>query len=325
MRYILKYQRYPVMDIDLTITPHGVNFNRVLRIIDRPLLPFALQNVAPADMLKEFKAWYLRRLMPADRIGIELAAKSMSMTDEKHIEELDWKGALILMSILAYGRNMTDKYWLTPAKDTVFVTGMNGHGLNGQELKAKLTYKGLDFHKNGIAEDYGYAILKLNGQCKEFMDFNCPDFCTNGKEKKRFVRESNIYWLEKYVSTNLEEFREKAKLMARAHNEFPEIFQGFQFILNEDTIPIGYRTRCFTSKDTELTTLRDICLNVDYKNKNISKEHIVQALQEYISEENAEKFINTIEPYLGQEKMADNAGLLINSVSKDIVQKIAWL
>lgn len=155
MRYTLKYQRYPVMDIDLTITPHGVNFNRVLRIIDRPLLPFALQNVAPTDMLKEFRSWYMRRLMPADRIGIELAAKSMSMTDEKYIEEMDWKGAIILMSILAYGRNMTDKYWLTPTKDTVFATGMNGHGLNGHELKTKLTYKGLDFHKNGLAEDYG--------------------------------------------------------------------------------------------------------------------------------------------------------------------------
>ena len=135
MKYILKYQRYPVMEIDLTLTPHGINFNRIIKIIDRPLLPFALQNVQISDMLQEFKRWYMQRLMPSNRIGIEPAIKSMSMTKENNIKDLDWKGTIMLMSLLAYGRNMTDKYWLSPTRDIVINTGMPTHGLNGIMLK----------------------------------------------------------------------------------------------------------------------------------------------------------------------------------------------
>lgn len=326
MKYILKYQRYPVMEIDLTLTPHGINFNRIIKIIDRPLLPFALQNVQISDMLQEFKRWYIQRLMPSNRIGVEPAIKSMSLTKENNIKDLDWKGTIMLMSLLAYGRNMTDKYWLSPTRNIVINTGMPTHGLNGIMLKSKLTYKGLDFHKNGIAEDYGYVILKNDGMPKSSMDFNCPDFCTNGKEKKRFVKDpAGFFWLEKYVSTNLEEFKNKARKMTLAYNEQPDIFQGFQFVFDENTIPIGYKTRCLTSKDVELVTLKDICLNVDYKDKTITKDRMIENLQSYISEKSAKDFIEIISEYIEPEKIPDNSGVLINTTSKSIIQKVAWM
>jgi len=324
MRYILKYQRYPVMELDLTFTPHGINFNRVMKIIDRPLLPFALQNVPYPDMLPAFKRWYLHRLMPSDRAGIEIPIKNMSMTNAGN--EIDWKGAIILMSVLAYGRNMTDKYWLTPAKDLTLNTGHQNHGLNGSSLRAKVTYKGLDFHKNGIAEDYRYAILHVSDAPKTSMDFNCPDFCTNGKEKKCFIRERDgSFWLEKYVSCGMGEFKEKARMMTLAYNECPEIFPLFQFIMSDDAIPIGYKTRCFTAKDTELVTLRDVVLNANGKSKDFSKDKIVEALSRFIEEDAAKEYVGSVLRFLPERKLADNAGLIINSTSKTIQQKIAWL
>lgn len=324
----LRHKRYPVMDMDLTITPHGFTVNAITKIYNRDLLPFPLINV-PRDLMPyQFKNWFKLRMIPKERIGINNTIASMAKT--KNINDIDLYGMLEIMALLSYGRNLTDKYWIMPKKPYTINTGNKICGLNGLELDPKRTYKGLDFHKNGIAQNFSHVIRKDNSEIRENVDYNVPDFCTNGIVKKCISKDEYGFWLEKYMThLSMEDFKNFSKQMIIAQQTMPDIFPQIQFITDENNKPIGYRSRIFTKTYSELVTLQDLALasnKASEKNYNISEEKVYETCEEYgLNKEKIENFIKDIKIFIPEEKIFENSGLIIDAESKDLIKFAAWL
>lgn len=324
----LRHKRYPVMDMDLTITPHGFSVNAITKIYNRDLLPFPLINT-PKDLLPyQFKHWYNARMIPKERMGFTQAIASMAKT--QNIENIDLAGMLEIMSLLSYGRNLTDKYWIMPKKVCTINTGNKNCGLNGLQILPKRTYKGLDFHKNGIAQNFSHIVRKEDIDIKENVDYNVPDFCTNGMIKKCISKDEYGFWIEKYMThLSLEQFKEFSQNMINAQQTFPDIFPQVQFITDENNKPIGYRSRVFTKSYSELITLQDLALAANKtvtKNYEISENKIFETCEEYgLNENKIKDFITDIKTFLPENKIFENSGLIIDAESKDLIKLIAWV
>lgn len=330
MRFTLKEKRFSVMDIDLSITPHGFTVNTIMKIHNKDKLPLELQNVSIKQMPYEFKHWYEQRLIPANRKGTEAVIRSMCKT--KPDVNLDLKGMLEILSLLSYGRNLTDKYWITPGRDIIIQTGVKNCGLNGLSLEFKRTYKGMDFHKNGIAQDYAHNVYLLDEPTfKEHVDFNSPDFCTNGSIKKRFVRENNQFFLEKYYDDiPMKDFKNYIMNMSAAVQEYPEYVSAFDIIARVANIPCGYKIPVFTSSNTSIMTLRQIC-EASKRNAKVNKKDLKEACEMFdINMKDVQIMFKIAEKYFKEEfgleerDIFDNAGFLIESDTKVIIRPLVW-
>ena len=331
MKYILKKERYDVLYMDLTITPHGFNVNTVYKIQNKALLPLALSEISIKNMPYAFKKWYMNRMMPATRIDMSELIKRIGQTKES--DKIDYFGIAQIISFINYGRNMTDKYWITPLHNFKIDTGIPNCGLNNITIKARKTYKKLDFHKNGIAIDYLSSVLKTDGVIKENVAYNFPDICTNGTVKKAFSKKNGVFYLEKYYDFLDYDDRiaifEFAKDTYKKHPDiFPEAFPVYE---KETDNLLGYKTPVITCATTEIITLADICRSLGVDSK-ISIDTLRKAcnsfgIEEYMIDEllmiRERFFTNNV--FLNAKSFYENAGFLVETNSKIIKKIVAWI
>lgn len=331
MRFVLKKERFPVMSFDLTVTPHGLNFNTIYKIIDASKLPLPLSNVAKKDMPFALKKWYVNRMIPEKRIDMQKISRSLSKTPED--VTIDYWGLLQVMSLISYGRNMSDKYWICPTYDFKINTGLKGCGLNGIIIPYRRTYAKLDFIKNGLAQDYLHVLKSNDIEVRENASYNFPDLCTNGKIKKAWVKEGGLYYLEKYYDNyfNNDDIKNICLLAVKAKEEYPTFFPSIELVRDKNSdIPIGYRTPILTSSTSELVTLEDICLSNGIDTK-ISWENLKKACEFYdISTSYLDDFYRIKESYFNNEFLSSrdfykNAGFIIETHSKIIIKAVAWI
>lgn len=323
--FTLRHRRFPVMDFDLTVTPHGFNVNAITMVYNKDLLPYALTGISKSNMPAKFEQWYERRLIPKDRAVKEPAILMMSKTPS--VANLDLHGLVKIMSLISYGRCMTDKYWITPKRAFKIHTGIPNCGLDGIEIKPHYNYKGLDFFKNGIAQNFGHCVLSKEKEIKTNVDYNCPDFCTNGSIRKRIVKIGHKFWLEKFPSYNtMAEFKSFIEKAIQANQKYPEYFPKVELVVNEDHTPIGYRTPLITNEYTEIITFGDLCLSRHGYDKNPTKQKLLSACEMFgLDNKEIEKIYNAIAEYIDEKTIFTNAGILIDSDSKNIIRFAAWL
>lgn len=322
----LRYMRFPVMDMDISFSPKGFRINKITKIYNRNALPLPLVECSSGNMPYSFKQWYKRRMIDegADMLSLRatLLAGGKTVTDNR--------GLLENASILSYGRNMTDKYWIAPVYKLELEIGKK-EPLNGMVLRPRDSYKGLDFHKNGFATNYAQAMRKNSTEeALSHMDYNCPDICTNGKKMKRFIKNQNGIWLEKFpekLHSLCVEHYEKAEA---AHAEAPSVFPYAEPVMEGKRV-YGTRTKLLSTSESEIVAFRDLCLwadDYDSGNDSCTLDMLEKAMF-YMGEESLgmslNAFLELVGKYVPKEKIYDNVGLLVKTKSREVIHPVAWV
>lgn len=344
--------------VRMSITHEGVRILRV-KIIDKRNLPLALMGLETPTrkidvgeateqyktMVAAFNVWFRERCIPVDRDGIDVVLKSLfGFTGAlEGLYNSERKQALLeIAAILAYGRSMTDKYWFNPVRgnkklktveglyeilcfgDKEHTNLLSSLGVNVAAkdvgLRRHTDYSGMDFSKNGIAQSYGKIIVNDSIVDTNHVQFNTPDFCTNGKVRKRWIRTEDKYYLEKYYN-DMGSLKNALVYADTAYKKYPEYFAQPYGINGH----LGYCTECFINGYNELVSLRDICL---YKNPErvINKEILVKNLISLgLKEENIHKFLNSLLDITNNFDIFTNAGLLMSSETKEVLKFVAWI
>ncbi len=326
--YRLRYQRFPVMDMMISMSEEGFKVERITKVYDRMALPISLQNVSSGNMPYAFMRWYKDRLISEDNPYITRIASILCCTPDLKIK--DPYGFIMKTSLLSYGRSMTDKYWLAPTYDIAFFLGndLKKCKLNGRRLKAKDSYLHMDIVKNGMAQNYASVVINLDAEVKENFDFNIPDLCTNGKMIKRWTRNAKgEFWLEKYFSQVAQ--LEDAKLAQDCFRDCSKHFPKSEYIKDEEGEPIGYRTKLITNPDSEIIPFKEFILGtreIGERGKDLKNEDIFGALDAFGMEwKRFEDDIVTIRQILGDKRLYENAGFLVMSRSREIIRTVAWV
>lgn len=331
MRFILKQRRFNVMEVDLTISDKGVRTYSVGKIFSPDKLPLQLQSVPPRFMKYEFDAWYKSRLIPSDREDIDRVIRCLSKTPNN--VKIDTRATIEIMSLLSYGRNMTDHYWLTPVRPCTIRVGLKGFGLNGAVIEPKRTYKGLDFHKNGIAQDFYHTVRSDVTEVKENVNFGGPDYCTNGSAKKAmlFSHADGNYWLAKYYDNHDPyELASIVNTAISAYEDYPDFFPQAEEIVNDNFMSRGYRTKLFTDSTCDLISLADFC-RLKKKHARVNEEVFWEMVDAYgLPKDDLIAMFEAAKDIYNRagkdiNKIFENAGLLIIPESKEIIRPVVWL
>jgi len=325
----LRYQHYPVMDIMIDITKNGFQSKKVTKIYNREALPVALKSVSEHRMPHAFDEWYKERLISKENIYIARIASLLCATPDMEIE--DPYGFIMNLSLLSYGRNLTDKYWIAPIRQMVYFSGYENCNLNGRILLKKDNYKGLDFTKNGIAPNFSNLLVNSNAEIKENIDFNFPDLCTSGKRIKRVYKDKHGFvWMEKYCVDKDQE-KSKAKINDAIYygQVYPDIFPKVS-VIDNGSVPIGYKTKCFTSENTELITFKEFVAGAQAvldRKYSITEQDFIDAVEKYgIDMKKYEVSYNIAKQAFADETLFyENTGFIVSTRTREIVRLIAWI
>lgn len=317
--FFLMHRSSRVALVRMLIAPGKIKPLRI-KVINKSLLPVVLSGLPLPEgfvedtnevdqiyrnFLKEFSLWYENRLIPEDRVGIDniitpLTSLTFNTTEEDQEETLkqdmyiknlfekgdkrlfDKKYYLMFLSLLSYGRNMSDKYWFNPvnlkrgeswndpfakflgvnftSKDNLFYEYGLNISVRDSIIYRKKDYSGMDFTKNGFTNLFSLLVDKKVIKRDSPLTFNTPDFCTSGTVSKKFAKEKDVLYLEKYYNDTAAG-SEKAKLMMTLNTDLPEVFPViFPIIkeLNEKKVLAGYKTEVFVDGFNELADLKDV-------------------------------------------------------------------
>jgi len=325
----LRYQHYPVMDIMIDITKNGFCTKKVTKIYNREALPVALKNVSEHRMVHAFDEWYKERLISSDNVYVTRIASLLCGTPNMQIENP--YGLIMNLSLLSYGRNLTDKYWIAPIRQTIYFSGYEDCNLNGRVLLKKDNYKGLDFTKNGIAPNYSNLLLNNNAEVKENIDFNFPDLCTRGKRIKRVYKDSyGFVWMEKYcVDKDSEKSKEKINNAIYYGQVYPDIFPKVT-VINNGSVPIGYKTKCFTNENTELITFREFIAGAQSildRKTSMTEQDFLDAVEKFgIDMKKYETSYSLAkQAFENESAFYENAGFIVSAKTREIIRLIAWI
>ena len=344
--------------VRMSITHEGVRILRV-KIIDKRSLPLALMGLETPTrkidvgeateqykvMVKAFNTWFKERCIPISRDGIDDVLRSMfGFTGPlAGLYNHERRQALLeIAAILSYGRSMTDKFWFNPVRGNKKLKTVEGLyevlcfgdrestnllaslGINvaarDVSLKRHTDYSGMDFSKNGISQSYGKIVINDTIIDSNHVQFNTPDFCTNGNVRKRWIRTEGKYFLEKYYN-DMSSLKASLLMADKAFKEYTEYFSQ-PFGINGYW---GYCTECFINGYNELVSLRDICL---YKNpeRTINKDILIEKLINLgIKKDEIEEFFNAVFNVSKNFDIFTNAGLLMSSETKEFIKFVAWV
>lgn len=314
MLFRLRHKRFPVLDLIIKMgTKDGFTVEKTTKTYDRDLLPLELRNVKEEHLADAFDKWYTRRLISEDSPAIARIAYLMSETGGLKIKN---PCAFIKsVSLLSYGRSLTDKYWLAPVRDTLFTTGIKGCNLNGRTILKKDSYLNMDLTKNGFAHSFA-SIMKNDNQPAHF-DFNIPDLCTPGKKKKFAVRDNlGTIWIEKESDQY-----EKARA---CHKDAPTIFPTVR------PAEHGYQTKLLTSSNREIIPLKEIILasrSPYEKQAPVTIDDVAPAMEHFLHdplkyEEDMSHARNLIDD---DAKFIENSGFMCHTNTKEILGFKAWI
>ena len=202
----------------------------------------------------------------------------MGMPDGSGYRMLD---AQVFVSILSYGVNLTDKYWINPVNTIELCTDINENSyLDDVEICPK-TYKEVNFfYTNHISDHFKTAFIDGCYPRIRVTDYAAPDICTNGIERQYWDIVDGKFCLKKIFDIcdlnkdkNLNKRKGFLDYVKSINKDIvPECFSLKEHIIgphNHNTL----NSFCVTDKNTELISAYDIVLNnpYDYKGDLLEK------------------------------------------------------
>ena len=335
--FFLMHRSRRVAVVRMKITKEGVTPLRI-KVFDKEYLPPRLMalnvpmkyidEIGKADeqyreFLSAFKSWMNDRIIPVDRKDVKTLIKNL--TGFTGNADMLYSGndiaALQILSLFSYGRNMTDKYWFNPVRQTPIRFGSEANiftklGLNILQndinLQRKKDFSGMDFIKNGFSKSFAENINEKETPAYH-IQFNFPDLCTNGTIKKRWITVDDIPCLEK-IYDSVDEAVKTIQLGEKLYRQFPDIFPKIYTVQDN---PRAYYTECMLNGHTELVTFKDIKL-LDAKQEFIDNAKAMNFNIDKIS-----KICNVLNEN-GIDAM-ENAGIIIDCNSKEVEKYVAWV
>jgi hypothetical protein len=151
MKYMLKHKNYDVVEIEINENTH--TFINITDVYDEKRLPVKVHNRDITNGILHINRWLLNRGIPASRENIHNALERLQIKDTNQL------------SLLSYGLNLTDHYWICPA-----AKGVDWHEIN--------------FFENDFESDVGDILFENID--KNNANLLSPDSSLNGSLKKRW-------------------------------------------------------------------------------------------------------------------------------------------
>jgi hypothetical protein len=257
MEYMLKHKNHDVAKIDIHDTTHTII--HIAGICDEKRLPVKIYNQDTTNDILTMNRWLLNRGIPNSRENIHSALDKLRIKDTNQL------------SLLSYGLNLTDHYWICPA-----VKDIDWHEIN--------------FFEHNFESDIGDILF--DNIDKNNANLLSPDSSLNGNLKKRWKISNEKRYLIKGGSGDIrqEPFNEciASTLMERLgidHVAYKLVSHKGKYYSS---------CECMVTADTEFLTAHYV-YNYFEDNKTLNKY---------------ERFINTCER-MGIENIKDDLDKMI--------------
>jgi hypothetical protein len=151
MEYMLKHKNHHVAKIDIHEDSHAIV--RIVGIYDKNRLPVKIYNQNTTNDILTMNRWLLNRGIPNSRENLRSALDKLQIKDSSQL------------SLLSYGLNLTDHYWICPAAKDI-----DWHEIN--------------FFEHNFESDIGDILFENID--KNNANLFSPDSSLNGNLKKRW-------------------------------------------------------------------------------------------------------------------------------------------
>jgi hypothetical protein len=151
MEYMLKHKNHLVAKIDIHEDSHTII--RIIEIFNEKRLPVKIYNQNTTNDILTMNRWLLNRGIPNSRENLRSALDKLQIKDSNQL------------SLLSYGLNLTDHYWICPVEKNI-----DWHEIN--------------FFEHDFESDIGDVLFENID--KNNANLFSPDSSLNGNLKKRW-------------------------------------------------------------------------------------------------------------------------------------------
>jgi hypothetical protein len=151
MEYMLKHKNHQVAKIEIHDDTHAIT--RIAGIYDEKRLPVKINNQDTTNDILTMNRWLLNRGIPNSRENIQNALDKLQIKDANQL------------SLLSYGLNLTDHYWICPAAKNI-------------------DWNEINFFEHNFESDIGDILFENID--KNNANLFSPDSSLNGNLKKRW-------------------------------------------------------------------------------------------------------------------------------------------